>query len=133
MWICSYIGLHGDRSAERRQQAETARRDVAEYLGLDPAAPAQPTEAGVFSRIVDRRLWTPAKGGGKSVELRKHSTAILIDDRLDVREEAERAGVLTYAVDHHTSLPAVVDTLIADYQTGALFDRVSRAWDQRVW
>ena len=81
VWICSHIGLNGERSDERRQQAERARRELAKFLRLDPAAPAGPSDAGVFCRIVDRRLWSKDKGGGKAVELRKHETSILFDER----------------------------------------------------
>jgi hypothetical protein len=105
IWICSFIGLHGENSQYLRDQAERTRKYLAGRLGLDTWQPKEPTAGYLFLCIVDRKFYDSSKArsnprhlNGKSECCRFYNTRILIDDRADICKEALTGGILPYLI-----------------------------------
>jgi len=94
IWLCSYIGSGGPDSESRKQVFWSARRFVAQCLGLTLDNPAAPVRDAIFGVVVSARLGR----NGKVTCLREHNTGVLVDDRQDICREAEDAGVAVYRI-----------------------------------
>ena len=105
-WICSFIGLRGERSEERRAGARLFRDRLAQAIvdrrvveGFRPDAPPAPHELGVHLHIVDHRHYSAHHGaGGKAIACLERETFVLIDDAIDHCSSAERNGIIPYHV-----------------------------------
>ena len=102
-WVCSYIGLHGKHSAERRELAVTTLASCATQAGLCPAPVEEPTDGYLCVKIVDRKFWSKHHPNdwenGKGSCLRELDTRILIDDNCEVRTDVEsKYRILAYQV-----------------------------------
>ena len=92
-WVCSYIGLHGKHSAERREQAVKTLASLATQAGFCPAPAEEPTDGYLCVKIVNGKLWSRHHPNdwknGKGKCLRALNTRILVDDNCEVCTEVE--------------------------------------------